>query len=52
MQADRLTDLLPDAYDSALRWAADGTGLDEGDFPPVVSYGVEQILDPDFYPAP
>ena len=47
-----LPDLLPDAYDSALRWAADETGLDEGDFPPVVSYGIEQILDPDFYPAP
>lgn len=46
-----LPELVGDAYDSALRWAADETGLDESDFPPSCQYRVEQLLDADFYPA-
>jgi hypothetical protein len=44
----RLPDLLPDAYDSALRWAADETGED---FPPVCPYSVAQVLAGVFYPG-
>ena len=39
-----------DAYDSALHWAADETGMDEGNFPQSCPYGVEQVLDAGFYP--
>jgi hypothetical protein len=46
----RLPEITPDAYDSALRWAADETGLDEDDFPCTCPYSVEQLLDPEFYP--
>ena len=46
----KLPALLPDAYDSALRWAADETGMDERDFPQTCPYSVEQVLDGDFYP--
>jgi len=46
----RLPALLPDAYDSALRLAAEETGLDETDFPAACPYGVEQALALDFYP--
>ncbi|EGV17166.1 DUF29 domain-containing protein [Thiocapsa marina] len=45
----RLTDLLVDAYDSAVRWAADETGKDESDFPRDCPYGVAQVLDPAFF---
>jgi len=47
----RLPDLIPGAYDSALRFAADETGLDEGDFRPICPSAVEHILDPDFLPG-
>jgi len=40
-----------DAYDSAVRWAADETGLDEEDFPRTCPYSVAQILDSGFYPG-
>ncbi|HYN77193.1 MAG TPA: DUF29 domain-containing protein [Lamprocystis sp. (in: g-proteobacteria)] len=46
----RLPEILADAYDSALRWAADETGMDEGDFPPICQYSIEQIMDAGFYP--
>jgi len=46
----QLIGLVPDAYDSALRWAADETGLDESDFPPLCEYSVAQLLDTDCYP--
>lgn len=45
-----LPDSIEDAYDSARRWAADETGLDEEDFPPSCPYALEQILAGDFYP--
>ncbi|UHD15745.1 DUF29 domain-containing protein [Thiocapsa bogorovii] len=48
----RLLDLLVDAYDSAVRWAADETGMDESDFPQDCPYGGEQVLDPSFFPGP
>lgn len=44
-----LPGLLADAYDSALRWAADETGLDECDFPQLCPYDVECVGDPDYY---
>ena len=47
----RLPELIPDAYDSALRWAADETGLDEGDFPPTCPFTVEQTLDSGYQPG-
>jgi hypothetical protein len=40
-----------DAYDSAVRWAADETGLDEEDFPQTCPYSVAQVLDSGFYPG-
>lgn len=46
----KLPELLADAYDSALRWAADETGLDETDFPQTCRYSIEQVLDTGFYP--
>jgi len=46
----RIPELIADAYDSALRWAADETGMDEGDFPPVCGYSIEQVMDTGFYP--
>ncbi len=46
-----LPGLLADAYDSALRWAADETGLDECDFAQICPYDVERVLDPDYYPV-
>jgi hypothetical protein len=48
----RLTDRLVDAYDSAVRWAADEAGMDESDFPQDCPYDVEQVLDPSFFPGP
>lgn len=47
----QLPALLPDAYDSALRLAADDTGLDETDFPADCPYTAEQALDQGFFPA-
>jgi hypothetical protein len=47
----RLPEAIADAYDSAQRWAADETGLDEGDFPPTCPYSVVQILDAGFLPG-
>ncbi|MBV5272951.1 MAG: DUF29 domain-containing protein [Lamprocystis purpurea] len=46
----KLPDLIADAYDSALRWAADETGMEEGDFPPACRYSIEQVMDTGFYP--
>ena len=46
----RVPMLLPDAYDSALRLAAEETGLDETDFPAVCPYHAEQVLAEDFHP--
>ncbi|WP_295393349.1 DUF29 domain-containing protein [uncultured Thiodictyon sp.] len=46
----KLPELLADAYDSALRWAADETGMDESDFPPTCGYSIQQLLDADYYP--
>jgi hypothetical protein len=46
----KLDGLFADAYDSALRLAADETGKDESEFPQSCLYGVEQVLDLDFYP--
>jgi hypothetical protein len=48
----RLIELLSDAYDSAVRLAADETGLDETDFPPSCPYPIDQVLDEGFYPGP
>lgn len=45
----RLPELISDAYDSAVRWAADETGNDESDFPQVCPYSIEQILVSGFY---
>jgi len=47
----KLPELLADAYESALRWAADETGLDEADFPQACRYELAQVLDPGFYPT-
>lgn len=47
----RVPALLPDAYDSALRLAAEETGLDETDFPAECPYTPEQALAEDFYPG-
>ncbi|QVL49013.1 MAG: DUF29 domain-containing protein [Thiocapsa sp.] len=47
----RLTDLLVDAYESAVRWAADDTGRDESEFPKSCPYRSEQVLDPSFFPG-
>jgi len=41
---------LADAYDSALRQAADETGLDESNFPVTCPYTLTQALDKEFYP--
>ncbi|WP_295454424.1 DUF29 domain-containing protein [uncultured Thiodictyon sp.] len=46
----KLPELLVDAYDSALRWAADETGMDEADFPPTCGYSLQQLFDADYYP--
>lgn len=46
----RLLDVVADAYDSAMRLAADETGLDESDFPPSCPYRMDQALDEGFYP--
>lgn len=46
----KLDGLLPDAYDSALRLAAEETGKDESDFPPSCPYDVEQVLDLAYHP--
>lgn len=48
----KLPTLLPDAYDSALRWAADESSLDEADFPQTCRYALERVLDLDYYPEP
>jgi hypothetical protein len=48
--APRLPDLLPDAYDSARRWAADETGMDERDFPDGCPWQVDQALDREYFP--
>ena len=48
----QLPELLADAYDSALRLAAEETGLDEGDFPAACPCTLDQILDAGFYPGP
>ena len=47
----QLPELTVDAYDSAVRWAADETGMDESDFPPTCEYSVRQLLDADYDPA-
>lgn len=47
----RLLDLLADAYERALRWAADETGVDESDFPQDCPYGAEQVLEPSYCPG-
>ena len=47
----KLAELIPDAYDSALRWAADETGMDETDFPQACQYSTAEILDSGFYPG-
>ncbi|MCG6939730.1 MAG: DUF29 domain-containing protein [Thiohalocapsa sp.] len=47
----KLPELFPDAYDSALRLAAEETGMDETDFPQACPYRVEEALSPGFYPA-
>jgi len=41
---------LEDSYDSATRWAAEETGLEESDFPKHCPYALETLLNPDFYP--
>jgi hypothetical protein len=46
----QLPALPPDAYDSALRLAADETGLEETDFPAVCPYTAEQAMDQGFFP--
>jgi hypothetical protein len=46
----KLGDILPDAYDSALRLAAEETGLDESEFPQSCPYEVEQALNLAFFP--
>jgi len=46
----KLDESLPDAYESATRWAADETGMDESDFPATCPYRIEQILDKRFLP--
>jgi histone deacetylase complex regulatory component SIN3 len=46
----KLTAILPDAYDSALRFAADETGMDETDFPPQCPYSADHALSERFYP--
>lgn len=40
----RLAAALADAYDSAVRYAADETGLDEADFPAACPWGLEEVL--------
>ncbi|MGE5154962.1 MAG: DUF29 domain-containing protein [Bdellovibrio bacteriovorus] len=45
-----LPETLADAYDSAVRWAADDTGLDEADFPQTCPYPGARVLDSGFYP--
>ncbi|MFB1487609.1 MULTISPECIES: DUF29 domain-containing protein [unclassified Thiocapsa] len=47
----RLTDLLVDAYESAVRWAADETGMDESELPQSCPYRSEQVIDPSFFPG-
>jgi hypothetical protein len=46
----KLADALADAYDSALRLAADETGIDESGFPQGCPYSLDQALDTGFYP--
>lgn len=46
-----LPELIGDAYESAVRWAADETGMDESDFPAACLYRLDQILDDDYYPG-
>jgi hypothetical protein len=46
----KLADALADAYDSALRLAADETGIDESGFPQGCPYSLDQALDAGFYP--
>lgn len=47
----QLPELVVDAYESAVRWAADETGMDERDFPPSCVYSVKQLLEADDDPA-
>lgn len=47
----KLPELLGDAYESAVRWAADETGLDESDFPAACVYPLERIIDDTYYPG-
>jgi hypothetical protein len=46
----KLESALEDAYDSAIRWAAEETGLEESVFPQVCAYSLESLLNPEFYP--
>jgi hypothetical protein len=46
----KLDETLSDAYDSALRLAAEDTGLDESDFPAACPYPVQMALALDAYP--
>jgi len=47
----KLPAVLPDVYESALRLAAEETGMDESDFPQVCPYSVEDLLDGGYYPG-
>lgn len=47
----KLAGIVPEAYDSALRLAADETGKDESDFPQSCPYQIDQTLDEGFYPG-
>jgi Domain of unknown function DUF29 len=46
----QLVESLADAYESALRQAAEETGLDESNFPCACPYTLAQALDKEFYP--
>jgi hypothetical protein len=46
----KLSDILADAYDSALRLAAEETGSDESEFPQSCPYDIERGLDLSYYP--
>lgn len=48
----RLAAALADVYDSAVRYAADETGLDESDFPATCPWGLDEILADGGFAAP
>lgn len=41
---------LPEAYQNAVILAASETNLPEGSFPAACPFGLDRILDPDFFP--